>query len=252
MNRARTLALLLACAASPLAAQEGPASGRWTTVLTGGDSTVVAIDSARIDRTGDSTFVVSIAVRFPRPVTLPSGESVDREVDTEELDCGGGRSRPMASRLYAGETQVKTAPLPGTWAAVAPGRRAVFEASCAWLLGGFAARLPLTADLEKVEELPELVNRDAVSAAITREYPRTLLDLRQSGTVVLRFRVRENGTVDRPTVRVENATNPGFGEAARRVVYGMRFRPARIRQRPVMVWVTLPIVFQIAERPGTS
>ena len=250
MNRARTLALLLACAASPLAAQGEPAASRWNTVLTGADSTVVAVEAAGIDRTGDSTFIVRIAVRFPRQVTLPSGEIVDAEVDTEELDCGGGRSRPMLSELFDGETKVKATPLSRTWAAVAPGRRAVFDASCAWLLGGVAARLPRTYALDEVDEMPLMVNHDAVSAMVTREYPREQRSLGQTGTVMLRFRVLENGTVDRASVRVESSTHPDFAEVARRVVYAMRFNPARIGQRPVPVWVALPVVFVFERRPG--
>jgi len=255
MNRARTLALLLllACAAAPLAAQDAqdaPPPRRWLTVLTGGDGTVVAIDSASIDRTGDSIFTVHTAVRFPQVVTLSTGESVDREVDAEELDCGRARSRPLASELYAGETQVKTATLSKTWAAVAPGRRAVFDASCAWLLGGFAARLKRSYESRMVEEQPELINRGAVSSALSREYPKSRRDMSQTGSVLLRFRVLENGTVDRRTVEVMNYTHPDFSEAAVRVVYAMRFRPARLNHQPVRVWVTLPINFTLAT--GTS
>jgi TonB family protein len=251
MNRAPALALLfLACAAAPLAAQDAPPARRWLTVLTGGDGTVVAIDSASIDRTGDSIFTVHTAVRFPQQVTLPTGERVDREVDAEELDCGGARSRPLASELYAGETQVKTATLSKTRAAVAPGRRAVFDASCARLLGGFAARLKRSYDARMVEEQPELINRGTVAAALSREYPKSRRDMGQTGAVLLRFRVLENGTVDRSTVEVMNYTHPDFSEAAVRVVYAMRFRAARLDHQPVRVWVTLPINFTLDT--GTS
>jgi TonB family protein len=249
--RLAVLPLLLACAAAPLAAQDAPPPSAWRTVLTGGDGTTVSIDSATIDRTGDSTFAVRTEIRFPQLVTLPSGERVDREVDAEELDCGGGaRSRPLASDLYAGETQVKTTTLSKVWAPVAPGRRAVFDASCAWLLGGFAARLKRSYDERTVEEQPELLNRRAVSAALGREYPPALREMGQTGRVLLRFRVLEDGTVERTTVRVENFTHPGFSEAAVRVVNAMRFRPARVKRAPVPVWVTLPVNFQL-DGPGT-
>jgi TonB family protein len=250
---ARAVILLATlAAAAPLAAQDDPPASRWQTVLTGGDGTVVMIDSASIDRTGDSIFAVRSAIRFPQLVTLPTGERVDREVDAEELDCAVGRSRPLASELYAGETQVKATTLSKLWAPVAPGRRAVFDASCAWLLGGFAARLHRSYDERMVEEQPALINRGAVSAALGREYPKALREMGQTGSVLLRFRVLENGTVDRTTVRVENYTHPDFSEAAVRVVYAMRFRPARVKHQPVPVWVTLPVNFVLYNGPGTD
>jgi TonB family protein len=246
------LLLVPLAAAAPLAAQARPPASRWLTVLTGTDGTVVSIDSMSIHRTGDSTFIVRTAIRFPQPVTLPSGERVDREVDAEELDCAAGRTWPWSSELYAGETRVKTTTLSKAWAPVAPGRRAVFDASCAWLLGGFAARQPRSYDGRYADEQPELVNRVVVSQALSREYPPSLRAIGQSGSVMLRFRVLENGTVDRQTVTVESYTHPDFSEAAVRVVYRMRFRAARYRGQPVPVWVTLPVNFNLYQGPGTD
>jgi TonB family protein len=248
--RLRALLLTGALAlAAPLAAQRTPSASGWRTLLTGEDGTVVAIDSAVVDRTGDSTFTVRTAVRFPRRVALASGDSVDREVDTEELDCAGARSRPMISEVFAGEALVRTTLLSDSWAEVRPGRRAVFDASCAYLLGGFAARLRRSYELSLVEEQPELINRGAVSAALTREYPRNMRAKGQAGTVTLRFRVLEDGTVDRATVLVQQLTHPDFAEAAVRVVNTMRFRPARLRRMPVPVWVTLPVTFRLQMGP---
>jgi TonB family protein len=255
MMNARSLILVpLLLAAAPLAAQVASPTNPWHTVLKGGDGTVVSIDSASIHRTGDSTFTLRTAIRFPQLVTLPTGERVDREVDMEELDCRGGRglARAFESELYAGETKVKTTTLPRTWAAVTPGRRAAFDASCAWLLGGFAARLPRSYDSRLVEVQPELTNRAVVSQALSREYPQALRMADQTGTVMLRFRVMEDGTVDRPTVAVERYTHPDFSEAAVRVVYRMRFRAARLDGKPVPVWVTLPVIFELYHGPGTN
>jgi TonB family protein len=125
----------------------------------------------------------------------------------------------------------------------------VFGASCAWLLGGWPARLQRSYDLEDVEDRPELINREAVQAALGREYPRDLRAQGLTGTVVLRFRIMEDGRADRGSVSVEQITHPGFGDAAARVVYAMRFRPARLNRVPVPVWVTLPVVFRLAAGP---
>jgi TonB family protein len=219
-------------------------------VLTAADGTVLSIDSVTVDRTGDSTFVVRTALRFPRRIALASGDTVDREVDTEELDCAGVRSRPLLSHEFDGEELVAMTILSRRWAPVAPGRRAVFDASCAWLLGGSATRLRRSYWLEDVEEQPELVNRAAVSGALSREYPPQLRASGQTGTVLLRFRVMEDGKADRRTVSVEQVSHPDFADAAVRVVYAMRFRPARLNRRPVPVWVTLPVTFTLAYGPG--
>jgi TonB family protein len=202
-----------------------------------------------VDRTGDSTFTVRTAVRFPRRVALASGDSVDREVDTEEMDCAGTRSRPLISEVYAAEALVRMTSLSKAWTAVGPGRRAVFDASCAYLLGSFGARLRRTYELSMVDEQPALVNREAVSATLGREYPPGLRQMGLTGTVLLRFRVLQDGRADRPSVRVESYTHPDFADAAVRVVYAMRFRPARIRRVAVPVWVTLPVVFNLGYGP---
>jgi len=126
----------------------------------------------------------------------------------------------------------------------------VFDASCAWLLGGFAARLPRSYDLREVEEQPELVNREAVGAALTREFPPRLRTSGESGAVTLSFRVMGDGRPDRASVRVEQFTHPDFARAAVRVVYAMRFNPARVHGVAVPVWVTLPVTFSASPGPG--
>lgn len=244
MPRHFALILLLA-AASPLAAQDTIPASRWKLVLTGEDGTTVAIDSATIDRAGDSIFFLRTAVRFAAPVTLATGETVDREIDSEELDCGGLRTRGTSSELWMGERKVRTLELANSWAPVAAERRAVFDARCAWLLGGFAAHLPRTYDIRAVEQMPELINRRTVINAIEREYPPVLREMGAVGTVTLRMRLLENGTVDRASVDVIESSGLQFDDAARRVVYLMRFRPARIRGHAVKVWVTLPVVFNL-------
>jgi len=250
MNRLCALALLLlAVVAAPLAAQATSPPTAWRTLLTGEDGTVVSIDSATVDRTGDATFSVRTAIRFPRMVRTAAGDSVDREVDSEELDCAGSRTRPHVSEVFAGETLVRASLLTGEWTPVSPGRQAVFDASCAYLLGGFAVRLRKSYELSHVEEQPELINRGTVASALSREYPRMMRATRQTGTVTLRFRVLEDGRVDRASVSVMALTHPDFAEAAVRVVYVMRFRPARVNRAPVPVWVTLPVVFRLPTEP---
>lgn len=100
-----------------------------------------------------------------------------------------------------------------------------------------------TYDLAEVDERPELTNRSEVDRLMQRNYPPLLRDAGIAGQVTLRFRVNEDGRVDAESIAVENASHDAFGDAARRVVERMRFRPATVGGRAVRVWVTLPITF---------
>ncbi|HKP76416.1 MAG TPA: TonB family protein, partial [Longimicrobiaceae bacterium] len=102
-----------------------------------------------------------------------------------------------------------------------------------------------TYELSAVEEQPELSNRSEVARQLSRNYPPLLRDAGVVGTVTVRMRVLENGTVDPESVSIENSTHEAFGDAARRVVERMRFRPAKVGGKAVKVWVTLPVTFQL-------
>jgi TonB family protein len=103
-----------------------------------------------------------------------------------------------------------------------------------------------TYELSMVEEMPKLANSAEVQAALARNYPPLLRDAGVIGTVTLRMRVDASGSVDRQSITVEQSTHDAFTGAATRVAETMRFIPAKIHQKPVPVWVTLPITFQLA------
>lgn len=102
-----------------------------------------------------------------------------------------------------------------------------------------------TYEVSAVEELPELTNRQEVGRQLQRQYPPLLRDAGIQGSATMRLRVNEDGRVDPESITVENATHEAFGDAARRVVERMRFRPAKVGGRAVRVWVTLPVTFQL-------
>jgi len=235
-------ALALLLAAAPLAAQREPPPARWLTVLTGGDGTVASIDSASISHPRDSTFVVQTAVRFPQPVQLEGGLSIDREVDTEELDCAGARTRGLRSVLHLDTAVVRRLELIRAWTPVTETRRPLFDARCAYLLGSFAAALPTGYELGAVDEEPALENREPVADAIVREFRRVLVS-GLLGVASIRMRIQADGAVDRATIRVVESTHPEFTGPAVRVGRMMRFRPARVGGAAVPVWVTLPVSF---------
>ncbi|HYW05835.1 MAG TPA: TonB family protein [Longimicrobium sp.] len=99
-------------------------------------------------------------------------------------------------------------------------------------------------DISAVEEKPNLSNRAEVTRALERNYPPLLRDAGVSGTVILSFRVNEDGRVDPSSITVVETENEQFTEAAKKVVERMRFRPAKVNNRPVKVLVQLPITFQ--------
>ena len=101
-------------------------------------------------------------------------------------------------------------------------------------------------ELSMVEEQPELANISEVQRALARNYPPLLRDAGVTGTVTLRMRVDASGAVDPRSITVEQSTHDAFSTAATRVAETLRFRPAKIHQKPVPVWITLPITFQLA------
>jgi protein TonB len=100
--------------------------------------------------------------------------------------------------------------------------------------------------LSALESPPELLNREEVAEAISRNYPPLLRDAGVTGSATLRMQVGRDGVVDSTTIEVMESTHEAFGDAAARVASQLRFRPARVDGKPVRVWVTLPITFQLA------
>jgi TonB family protein len=103
-----------------------------------------------------------------------------------------------------------------------------------------------TYELSAVEVQPVLVNNADVRAALSHNYPPLLRDAGVTGSVTLRMRVRSDGSVDAGSITVEESSHDAFSQAAAHVAERMRFRPARIGGKPVPVWVTLPVIFQLA------
>lgn len=107
-----------------------------------------------------------------------------------------------------------------------------------------------THELGAVEHLPELLNRRQVAREISRRYPPHLRAQGIGGTVTLRMRVQEDGSVDTASISLALATNPDLVPAATQVAHTLRFRPARVGGKAVRAWVTLPITFQVFLPPA--
>jgi len=104
-----------------------------------------------------------------------------------------------------------------------------------------------TYELSAVDEQPVLLNRAEAARAMAHGYPPELRRQGITGTVVLRFVIRSDGTADPLSVGVGAATNAAFVAPASDVVKQMRFQPAKVRGVPVRVWVTLPVTFALEE-----
>lgn len=96
-----------------------------------------------------------------------------------------------------------------------------------------------------VDEVPQLLNRDEVMQALTRQYPPLMRDAGVPGEVQVQFRVLPDGTVDPARMTTLETSHPAFSEAAERVVRRMRFRPGRLAGEAVTTEVVLPITFRI-------
>lgn len=238
--RIPVLLAVLACA-SPLAAQGVPHEARLLRVASSPGGIVLSVDSFSIGRTADSTFLVNAVYQFP---VDPEGRAPDRREESQEMDCGRTRLRGRHTAYFRGDAPRAVATDPSVpseeWEPVGAAELPLFQVICEFLLGGFAARLPVVRALDRT---PELANPDEVSRALSRAYPPLLRDAGQGGSVELRFRVLADGTVDPATVVVMSSTHPGFDAAARRVALTMRFHPARLDGAPVRAWVVIPVTF---------
>lgn len=112
-----------------------------------------------------------------------------------------------------------------------------------------AAALPAAAQMDALEP-PRLLNRDDIEQRTDASYPLAQRDSGRSGYVTLYFKVREDSTVDPASVVVQDASLPAFAAPAAALVPRMRFAPARLRGRPVPVWTTYTVDFQIPPPPG--
>jgi protein TonB len=103
-----------------------------------------------------------------------------------------------------------------------------------------------TYELSAVEEQPRPTNVAELQRQLERNYPPLLRDAGVTGTVQVRFRVLEDGRVDAESIQVTNSSHEQFNDPTIRSVQRLRFRPAKVNNRAVKVWVELPIQWQVA------
>jgi TonB family protein len=98
-------------------------------------------------------------------------------------------------------------------------------------------------ELSQVEEAPAAINAAEMQRQLSRLYPPALRDT--TGQVVARFLVLEDGRVDPASITIRSASHEGFRSRVLELLPILHFRPARVKGRPVKVWVEQPIVFAV-------
>jgi TonB family protein len=92
---------------------------------------------------------------------------------------------------------------------------------------------------------PSLTNRQEVGQALETNYPPTLRAAGVEGRAEIWIRISDQGAVERVAVHKTSGTE-ALDQAALAVGRVMKFKPAQNRdQTPVMVWVSIPITFQV-------
>ena len=89
---------------------------------------------------------------------------------------------------------------------------------------------------------PYYKNKEEMQRALVREYPPLLRDAGIGGTVVVWFLVDEHGKVVKTQLKT-SSDHAALDEAAKKVADVAVFAPALHRDKPVPVWVALPITF---------
>ncbi|HSK21382.1 MAG TPA: TonB family protein [Longimicrobiales bacterium] len=89
---------------------------------------------------------------------------------------------------------------------------------------------------------PELQNRQDVQTALVRNYPPLLRDAGIGGAPTVHFFIDDQGVVQKVLIS-KSSGYPALDDAALRVAATMQFTPGYNRDKPVSVWVEIPIVF---------
>jgi len=89
---------------------------------------------------------------------------------------------------------------------------------------------------------PDITNRADVARALQENYPPLLRDAGIGGTAYVWFFIDEDGGVGKVQIK-QSSGDQALDDAALRVAKDVRFTPAMNRDKPVPVWISLPITF---------
>lgn len=120
-----------------------------------------------------------------------------------------------------------------------------------WLDGEFGheARLPSPPkeedpyDFQKVEQLPRPVN-GFKAIAEHLEYPEMAIRIGHEGRAIIRVKIDERGHVLRMLVQ-QSSGFKACDQSAMQAIRAVKWEPALQRDRPVSVWVSVPVDFKL-------
>jgi len=114
-----------------------------------------------------------------------------------------------------------------------------------------AAQQPALPNNGPFTQPPQLLNRDEVQRLAETSYPAELKAQGFGGTPTVRLFVDADGSVKQ--IRLDRSSAlPPLDSAALKVAAAMRFAPARDGDRPVHLWITLPVEFSLNLPTGTE
>ncbi len=102
-----------------------------------------------------------------------------------------------------------------------------------------------TYELSEVETKPSLASITAFQRIVSEGYPEDLKKRRMGGIAEVAFVVDATGKVEPSSVEVVDATQPAFGEAAKRALLLAGFKPGKVSGNAVRTKVSLPIVYRM-------
>lgn len=91
---------------------------------------------------------------------------------------------------------------------------------------------------------PDIKNQELVAEMLEKEYPPLLREQRVGGTAGVWFLLDADGGVRKIDLN-ESTGNLQLDQAALRVAAFMEFTPAYNKDKPVPVWISLPITFSV-------
>jgi len=97
---------------------------------------------------------------------------------------------------------------------------------------------------------PDVKNRSDIAQAMEESYPPLLRDAGIGGTVNIWFFIDEEGVTRRTFIGDGSSGHPALDDAALRVADVIEFTPAMNKDKPVPVWISLPVTF--STRSGSA
>ncbi len=102
-----------------------------------------------------------------------------------------------------------------------------------------------TYTLAEVETKPSLASVTNFQRIVSEGYPEDLKRRRMGGIAEIAFVVDATGKVEPGSVEVVDATQPAFGEAAKKALLQAGFKPGKVSGNAVRTKVSLPIVYRV-------